>query len=259
MNCNLQKEKRGVQGFRCETGYVASIFSECKNNVSKTQSDALDLNNYLFHAVGSYTGRENIFKRIKSILKSGAILCEDFQSLVCDKDIVHINEFSISPKLNGKNRISICQKDSFMEEEENSRSYEMYVKSGVSFILDKDLLDDLEVFNEFVRSDRWRWLDGELRVEGKIPSEYFVGIAFPCEDHVTRLEKMKKCGYHKDLALKYFKEDFFQVALKEIEQYIKENNLNLPLYSIVTGKPMGNLEEEFNKAFGESEEEYGIE
>lgn len=255
MNCNLQKGKRGVKGLNGGTYNVSSNFFKHENNANKAKRETLDLNNYLFHAVGSYTGRENIVKRIKSILKSGAILSEGFQALVCDKDIVHINEFSTSPKLNGKNKISICQKDSFMEDEENSRSYEIYVKSGISFILDKDLIEDLEVSNEFVRSDRWRWLDGELRVEGKIPSEYFVGIAFPCEDYATRLEKMKQLGYPKDFAAKYFKEDFFQVALKEIERYIKENNLNIPLYSLVTGKLMGNLEKEFNKNFGHSEEE----
>ena len=70
---------------------------------------------------------------------------------------------------------------------------------------------------------------------------------------------MKKFGYPKDFAEKYFKEDFFQVSLKEIEQYIKENNLKIQLYSIVTGKQMGNLEEEFNKVFGESEEQCCLE
>ena len=142
-----------------------------------------------------------------------------------------------------------------MEDEENSRSYDMYVKSGVSFILDKDLISDLQVSNEFVRSDRWRWLDGELRVEGKIPSEYFVGIAFPCEDHKTRLEKMKRFGYSRAWVEKYFKEDFFQVTIKELGQYIKENNINIQLYSLETGKLMGNLEEEIRNNFDECEQE----
>ncbi len=258
MNCNLPKKNKGVRGLGCETSYVSSTFFEQENNANQTKRDTLNLNNYLFHAVGSYTGRENMVKRVMSILKSGAILCEDFQSLVCDKDIVHINEFSTSPKLNGKHRISICQKDSFMEDEENSRSYEMYVKSVMSFILSKDLLDDLDVFNEFVRSDRWRWLDGELRVDGKIPSEYFVGIAFPLEDHETRLEKMKKCGYHKKWVEEYFATNFWQLALKEISKYVEENKLNIPMYSIVTGKVMGNLEEEFNKVYGDNEEEFNL-
>ena len=258
MKCNLQKEKRGVSGLGGGTYYASAVASMKENESQNCLKDSVDLNKYLFHAVGSYTGRENIVKRVESILTTGAILSEDFQSLVCDKDIVHLNEFSTSPKLNGKNRISICQKDSYMEDEENSRSYEMYVKSGVSFILDKDLLDDLEAYNEFVRSDRWRWLDGEIRVEGQIPSKYFVGIAFPCEDYKTRLKKMKKCGYHKKWVEDYFNENFWQVSIKEIKQFIKEKSLNIPIYSIVTGKLMGNLEEALNNVYGENEEENSL-
>ena len=115
MKCNLQKQNRGASGLGDVTYYASAVASMKENELQNCSKDAVDLNKYLFHAVGSYTGRENIVKRVESILTTGAILSEDFQSLVCDKDIVHLNEFSTSPKLNGKNRISICQKDSYIE------------------------------------------------------------------------------------------------------------------------------------------------
>ena len=63
MNCNLPKEKREKMN-KGETSNVSSGFFSYKNGFSASLNHALNLNNYLFHAVGSYTGRENIVKRI---------------------------------------------------------------------------------------------------------------------------------------------------------------------------------------------------
>ncbi len=212
----------------------------------KAIPEVIDLNECLYHGIGTYWEPEQKLNRVRAILDSSAILSEDLQS----SDFAFHNQRSRSPKCNGKDHISICQKQSFIEPTKVSESYNCFVSSGLSIILDKSILDNPSTKNEFNPKHISDWLDGEHRVKDKIDSSYFVGIGIPSssfEDiaqsfknlrHFTlrqSIEYILNCGWFKDLSA--------------IKSYMSYNDIELPIYSITSGKQMGNLYYAFSSAY----------
>lgn len=99
----------------------------------------------MYHGIGTYLEPEQKLNRVRAILDSDAILSENLQS----SDFTFNNQHSRSPKCNGKDNISICQKPSFVEPTKVSESYNCFVSSGLSIIIDKSILDNPSTINEF--------------------------------------------------------------------------------------------------------------
>ena len=212
----------------------------------KVNPQVINLDECLYHGIGTYLEPQQKLNRLRAILDSSAILSEYLQS----SDFAFHNQHSRSPKCNGKNYISICQKPSFVYPSKTSESYNCFVSSGLSIILDKRILDNRSTINEFNPKHISDWLDGEYRVKDKISSSYFVGIGIPgssFEDvaqsfknlrHFTLRESIEyvlNCNWFKDLSA--------------IKSYMSYNDIELPIYSIVSGKQMGNLYSAFASSY----------
>ena len=206
--------------------------------IKEKTSGSIDLNKYLYHAIGTYLPQKQRVNRLKAIIDSGAILSENLQN-----DIFELsNSFSQSPKCNGQSHISICQRESFVKEKEVSESYKLFVNNGISIILDKDLCEDLEVENKFNPSDVWEWLDGEYRVKDKISSTYFKGIGIPNRTFEETVQALKDLGNMslEDCASNIINSDWFK-DFCDIKSCMEHRGNGLPIYSIVSGKEMGDL------------------
>lgn len=212
----------------------------------KTIPEVIDLNECLYHGIGTYLVPQQKLNRLRAILDSNAILSENLQS----SDFAFHNQRSRSPKCNGKNHISICQKPSFIEPLKTSESYNCFVSSGLSIILDKSILDNPSTINEFNPKHISDWLDGEYRVRDKINSSYFVGIGIPSsslEDVAQSFKNLRHFTLRESIEY-VLNSDWFK-DLSAIKSYMSYNDIELPIYSIVSGKQMGNLYSAFASAY----------
>ena len=159
MKCNIKKAKRGCVGLM-GTGAQQEFQAnhKCLSLLDNTKPQTINLNEYLYHAVGAYLQPYEKIGRLRAIVDSGAILCENMQSEAFEFS----NSISQSPKCNGIDEISICQRQSFVDLQEISDSFKLYVANGVSVILKKSVVESLNAENKFDPNDRWEWLDGSI-------------------------------------------------------------------------------------------------
>ena len=111
------------------------------------------------------------------MLWTDKLLFPRFESIICNKAILsRAKQLSTLGKIhgldgidfNGGYYISICNPGIDNKHE----SFIRYVSKSLSFILDKSVLDELQV-----RSDKSGYrLSGEIQIKDSIPSEYFVGV-----------------------------------------------------------------------------------
>ena len=244
MKCNIKKQKVKCHGLQ-------SINPQALNPKTKTPT-SINLNNYLYHGIGSYLEPHQKLNRLRAILDSGAILSEDQQGEVFD----FANSLSRSPKCNGKEHISICRRQSFMDPQKNSESFNLFISNGISIILDKEIIETLETKNNFDPTDVWEWLDGEYRVKDKIPSRHFIGIGFPCRSLEETAEAFKnirqyslRTGIENVINSDWYKD------LCSIKSYLDYIDSDLPVYSITSGKEMGDLFSAFATCYNVSTDE----
>ncbi len=206
----------------------------------------INLDECLFHGIGTYLEPQQKLNRLRAILDANAILSENLQS----NDFAFHNSRSRSPKCNGRDHISICQKPSFVDPTKISESYNCFVSSGLSIILDKSILDNPSTTKEFNPKHFSDWLDGEYRVRDKINSSYFVGIGIPSsslEDVAQSFKKLRHFTLRESIEY-VLNSDWFK-DLSAIKSYMSYNDIELPIYSIVSGKQMGNLYSAFSSAY----------
>ena len=206
----------------------------------------INLDECLFHGIGTYLEPQQKLNRLRAILDANAILSENLQS----NDFAFNNSHSRSPKCNGRDHISICQKPSFVDPTKISESYNCFVSNGLSIILDKSILDNSSTINEFNPKHISDWLDGEYRVKDKINSSYFVGIGIPSrsfEDVAQSFKNLRHFTLRESIEY-VLKSDWFK-DLSAIKSYMSYNDIELPIYSIVSGKQMGNLYSAFSSAY----------
>ena len=225
-------------------------------NRPKTQpkkiQQVINLDDCLYHGIGTYLEPEQKLNRVRAILDSNAILSENLQS----SDFTFNNQHSRSPKCNGKDHISICQKPSFVEPTKVSESYNCFVSSGLSIILDKSILDNPSIINEFNPKHISDWLDGEYRVKDKIDSSYFVGIGIPSsslEDVAQSFKHLRHFTLRQ--SIEYVINSNWFKDFTAIKSYMSYNDIELPIFSIVSGKQMGNLYSAFASAYSVNETE----
>ena len=208
--------------------------------------EVINLDDYLYHGIGTYLEPKQKLNRIRAILDSNAILSENMQS----NDFAYNNSRSRSPKCNGKDHISICQKPSFVDPTNISESYNCFVSSGTSIILDKSILDNPSTTNEFNPAHISDWLDGEYRVKDKINSSYFVGIGIPSkslEDVAQSFKNLRHFSLRE--SIEYVLNSDWYKDFTAIKSYMSDNDIELPIYSITSGKQMGNLYSAFSSAY----------
>lgn len=219
-------------------------------NRPKTQPkkipQVINLDECLYHGIGTYLEPEQKLNRVRAILDSNAILSENMQS----NDFAFNNSRSRSPKRNGKDHISICQKPSFVDSSKISESFNCFVSSGLSIILDKGILDNPSTTSEFNPKHFSNWLDGEHRVKDKIDSSYFVGIGIPSSSFDDVAQSFKNLRHFTlSQSIEYILNcDWFK-DLSAIKSYMSYNDIELPIYSITSGKQMGNLYSAFADAY----------
>ena len=209
--------------------------------------NCIDLNDYFFHGIGTYLEPYQKINRLRAILDSKAILSESNQP-----DTFYLaNALSQSPKCNGEDHISICQKESFLDKDQDSESFKLFVSHGISIILPKSIDSSLNVKNHFDPKDIWEWLDGEYRVPDEIPSEHFVGIGFPnrsLEEIAQSFHHLRR--YSLDESIKHILNSDWFKDLSSINSCLEYNDIDLPIYSIVSGKQMGDLYSAFASVYG---------
>ena len=212
----------------------------------KIIKEVIDLDKCLYHGIGTYLEPKQKLNRLRAILDTNAILSENLQS----SDFAFNNQHSSSPKCNGKDHISICQKPSFIEPTKVIESYNCFISSGLSIILDKSILDNPSTTNDFNPKHISDWLDGEYRVKDKINSSYFVGIAIPSssfEDIAQSFKNLRHFTLRESIEY-VLNSDWFK-DLSAIKSFMSYNDIELPIYSIVSGKQMGNLYSAFSSTY----------
>lgn len=213
--------------------------------------EEIDLNNCFFHAIGTYLLKDSLKDSLMKILDSQALLSEEYQqkAIVKQSDI-----YSFSPKCNNSNEICICQKQSFIDKTTTSESFNLYAKNHLSIILSSKILKTCNAYNNF-ESDS-NWLDGELRVQDKIPIESFVGIGVPCDTYQDIFSSLKEYGFSQQDCLDFINSSKETSFLRIAEESIKEKDVELPLYSITSGKIMGNKYVALNEVFTSQDNNY---
>ena len=212
----------------------------------KTILQVINLDECLYHGIGTYLDPQQKLKRLRAILDSNAILSENMQS----NDFSLSNSHSRSPKRNGKDYISICQKPSFVDSSKISESYNCFVSSGLSIILNESILDSSSIINDFNPKHISNWLDGEYRVKDKIDSSYFVGIGIPSSSFEDIAQSYKRLRHFTlKESVEYVLNSAWFKELSAIESYMAYNDIKLPIYSITSGKQMGNLYSAFSLAY----------
>jgi len=104
--------------------------------------------------------------------------------------------------------------------------------------------------------DIWEWLDGEYRIQDKIPSRHFIGIGFPSRslnEEVQALKTLRKYSLYE--CLSHISSSEWYKDLCSIKSYMDYNDIELPIYSITSGKKMGNLFTAISQAFNINSDE----
>jgi len=145
MKCNIKKHKAKCAGLSIYKSCDEDILNLSKLNLKSEQPESIDLNDHLFHGIGTYLEPHQKIGRLRAILDSKAILCENSQP----ETFEFANYLSRSPKCNGKFKISVCQRQSFIDQKNISESFNMFISNGISIILDKDIIESLNAENKF--------------------------------------------------------------------------------------------------------------
>ena len=231
---------------RC-IGLQGGLVEKTKKIPVQPIPEELDLNDCFFHAVGTYLPHHKLKNTFEKIINSKGILCDE---LLRAKYGMSRDYFeSPSPKCNGDNAISICQKQSFLNPTETSESFSMYPKKHLSIILSKDILSTCQVENTLNPDSCW--LDGELRVVNKVPMKNFLGIGVPCDTYLDMFTSLKSYGFSQKDCLDFIDTSYEASFLKIAEEVVEENDLEMPIYSIFSGKIMGNKYTSLNEVFSQ--------
>lgn len=138
---------------------------------------------------------------------------------------------------NGKNYISICSYDKDTPMGENP--YYMYVETGISIVLNKELLSLLEQRNNC-------GLPSEYQIKDMIPNDFFLGIALP-HINIDSIAKWFEKGETRDSIFKELQGDFKIVS--KINEILNFNGYHLPLYNISNGEEILSIEETREKIY----------
>ena len=211
----------------------------------KKYPEELNLDECYFHAINTYLPHHKLKSTLQKIIKSKGLLSDELQ--IRQYGIMPDRYQTPSPKCNGDNYISICQKQSFLNNGQPSESFRMYPAKHLSIILPKDISKTIMIENNFNNS--WDWLDGELRVENKIPFDKFIGLGVPCETYKDMFQDLKSLGYSQEESLSIIDSGYETSFLKVAEEVASEEDLDFPIYSIFSGKVMGNKYLALNEVF----------
>ena len=205
----------------------------------------LDFNTVYFHSLGAFMADNRIsdsLLKLESILKNGAILSRQEQinlnnnNPALSKYIQRYLDPLWAYNWNGLNHISICQKTSLNNPENESDAYKEYVNgnAGIGIILSPTVLT-------LADKDRPKLMDGEIQIKDKIPLDYMIGIF--CGGKST-----KEIQYEKNIAIElgYTKQQFQEflphiLTPNQVEVCTSINNLldkfgyNVPIYSTRDG------------------------
>ena len=130
----------------------------------------IDFNNVLFHGLTYYeTGNIRIklgLQRLINIIRAKAILSRKqvyntFGNEYYEKrqnDFCRVN-------WNGLNNVSVCEKGA-TQRKKRSEVFKLFVENSISLILDKNLLNELEVVSD------GQLEDGEYQIKDKIDGEF---------------------------------------------------------------------------------------
>ena len=187
----------------------------------------LDLHSVLFHGFAHFLTDKRFelsLKRLDQILKSGAILSRNEQKKVLPT-LGFTPEAYCKILWNGEDYISICKKSDEDNPEYNTNSFFEFIgEYGIGLILDKKLLNELEI--RLSNCD-----DGEIQVKDKIDSKYFLGVLvgyMSDEFFIRYLEKWPPIS----------KEDITDhfIQINKIRRVLQQNGYgNLPIYSSIDG------------------------
>ena len=111
--------------------------------------EKIDLHNTLFHGLAHFLADKRFelsLKRLDQILKSGAILSRNEQKKVLPT-LGFTPEDYCKILWNGEDYISVCTKsnEENKQYDYNTEAFFEFVYGGVGFVLDKKLLEDLEI------------------------------------------------------------------------------------------------------------------
>lgn len=213
--------------------------------VQHQMPEQLNLDDCYFHAINTYLPHHELKNSLLKIIQSKGLLSNELQ--IKKYGISQERYQALSPKCNGDNYISICQKQSFLNEGKQSESFQMYPAKRLSIILSKDKMDSCKV--ERPININSAWLDGELRVQDKIPVKNFIGFGVPCETYLEMFTQLKTYGFSQEDCLDYINNNYETSFLKIAEEVISQEDLDLPIYSILSGKNMGNKYVALNEVF----------
>ena len=135
--------------------------------------EKLDLHNVLFHGLAHFLTYQRFdlsLKRLDQVLKSGAILSRNGQKEILPTLGFQFEKYGKS-LWNGEDYISVCTKSNEDNKHYNynTEAFFEFVDGGIGFILDKKLLEELEI-------RLYNCQDGEIQVKDRIDSKYFLGV-----------------------------------------------------------------------------------
>lgn len=218
----------------------------------------IDLDKYLYYGVKVHQEmyyedrkpQEEAY-RVKKILETGFIASRKYLKEILTRSEYDIMKNFSCANWNGINNVSITatpkskliydERDSGFMENDNALAYNHYIKKFPSIVLNPLLLKELHI-----RPEPYNKHIGEIQIEDKIPSTYFVGIMIPNILSESFLEEIIITSDHLDGALKMVKNDLLELTEEEFvykyykdailfENVLKETNSTLPLYHTETG------------------------
>ena len=159
--------------------------------------DKIEFDKVLFHGCSYFLNDvSDKFKisteRLDLILRSNAILSRNKQKEQLPSLNLSPANFDLKT-FDNEDWVSVCQKQSFYNENSTSTSYEEFIDYSFGIILDKKLLDDLEHRERYTsKGHRFHCDDGEYQIKDQIPSKYFLAIFADAPSDKVMLEGLKK-------------------------------------------------------------------
>jgi len=209
----------------------------------------INLDKVLFHGVTHRDDDELVsrndlsLKRLDSIFKCGAILSRKEQ-----RKVIALLETEYQfPLKNGEDYVCICTRKGKNKLIKCSDAFYQFIESGISLILDKKLLEDLEIREESFQ-------DGEIQVKNKIPLKYLVGVAVNCSSDDSWVKHGLKVSKRADK--QYIEQDlkYSRSIVEQVRIVLDKNNLqNINIYSLDDGKIITSMENVLSRIYKKSE------